>query len=135
MKSKSDKRIPKRQVIATRNYVIEGTEPLQRITVSIARPRQIRAGEDFICPTEMVGWGATRVRQIRGKDAFEALQLAFIIIGVELKYLDEQSNGGLRSTDGTRADIGFPVYPDYSLSHLMREDKSEAVSPAKSNET
>jgi hypothetical protein len=105
--------------MAVRSYVIKGPEPLQLITVRMGWPRKMRGESDFVCPVEMVGWGETRVRPIRGRDAFEAIQLGLILIGTELKYLDEQSGGGVRWADGSRGDIGFPVYPDYSMAPIM----------------
>ena len=118
----SKPRLSKRQIMASREYFIKGTEPLQRITVRIGFPRRLAGKTDYICPVEMIGWGARSYRPVRSADAFGALQLALFLIGTELKYLDEKSDGGLRWADGSRSDIGFPAYPDYSLKPVIDGD-------------
>jgi len=113
--------------MATRAYLIEGTDPVQRITVRLGWPRKVRKQKCFVCPVEMVGWGETTLRPVSGCDVFEALQLALILIGTDLKYLDDHSGGALRWVDKQRDHIGFPVYPEYSLRPIMDSSQRDAV--------
>lgn len=89
--AKPKKRLSKRDTLAERVYFIEGTHPAQRVTVRMGRPKKRRNDGRYECPVEISGWGRTTLRPVNGCDIFEALQLALILIGTELKHITEQT--------------------------------------------
>ena len=123
------RRLSKREILAIRTYRFnyEGSE--YPLTVRIWRPRKVRGEPRYECAVEIAGWGKTRVRAFNGVDAFEALQLALIVIGTDVKHISEQVSGPLTWSEGARQDLAFPVYPDYSLIPIMKPNASDASAP------
>jgi hypothetical protein len=54
---------------------------------------------------------------MNGVDAVEALQLALIVLGIDLKHIDQQLEGALCWQQSDRG-IGLPSYPDFSLAEV-----------------
>ena len=55
---------------------------------------------------------------MNGIDAMEVLQLALIVLGVDLKHINEQLDGALAwQLEG--AGVGLPSYPDFSLAEML----------------
>jgi hypothetical protein len=112
------RRLRKRDVIASREYIIPETGEV--VIVRLGKPRKRPYDTFFECAAELRQRERTWIRYMAGPDAFEALQLALMIIGTDLKHIHEQSGGQLVWLNATRTDVAFPTYPDYSLRDLMR---------------
>jgi hypothetical protein len=113
------------ETIASRRYLITCTTPPEYVTVKIGRPRlRVRDGL-YECAAEISESGRVWVRYLTGSDAFEALQLALIILGTDLKHINEQLGNALRWSDEERADLGLPTYPDFSLRPIMDGPEGE----------
>jgi hypothetical protein len=71
-------------VIAERTLYVRGTP--QRIVVRLGRPAPFPEGPDagYMAPIEIEGIGQPGVRHASGADAFQSIELAFRMIGVEL---------------------------------------------------
>jgi hypothetical protein len=104
--------------IATRRYVIRGSDPSAMVTVRLGVPMR-RADGLYECAVELTDPSGTMLRFPCGVDAMEALQLALILIGTDLKHINEQVDGALFWVEGNREDLGVPTYPDYSLAPIM----------------
>ncbi len=130
--AKAKRRLSKQEIMATRTYIAEGSDPPLRIVVRMGRPRKKREEERYECPVEIIGWGRTRLRPVNGSDVFEAVQLGLILIGTELKRFCERTGHVLKWSGGSRTDIAFPVYPDYSLVPIMDRDARETTRTSES---
>jgi ATP-dependent Clp protease ATP-binding subunit ClpA len=85
-------------VIAER--VLHSAKLNAQIVVRIGIPREM-VNKQFVTPYQVVGLGDANVRLAAGADAVQALQLAFLLIGAELKSCDVRWAGG--------PDSGFPT--------------------------
>jgi hypothetical protein len=65
---------------------------IHRVTVRVGQPR--RAGNDWVCPYEILGMPRARRRWAFGIDAVQALGLAFHVIAVDLQALAKGAGGG-----------------------------------------
>jgi hypothetical protein len=93
-------------VIATRTLVLERDgEPPAQAKVLLGKPQA--HGEEFYCPYQIKGAGDEKVRYAFGVDAFQALQLAISILGVEIEVLNKELGGRLRWECGGKDDFGF----------------------------
>jgi hypothetical protein len=107
------------EVIASRKYLITSTKPPEYVTAKLGRPRlRVRDGL-YECAAEIDEGGRVWVRYLTGSDALEALQLALIILGTDLKHTNEQLGDALCWSSGQRRDLGLPTYPDFSLRPIM----------------
>jgi hypothetical protein len=106
------------EVIAARQYLIRGSEPSAVVTVRLGVPKK-RADGLYECAVELTDPCGTMLRFPCGVDALEVLQLALILIGTDLKHINEQVDGALFWVEGNRQDLGVPTYPDYSLASIM----------------
>jgi hypothetical protein len=95
------------EVIATRSLVLNRPgESASEVTVLLGKP--LSDGEQFYCPYQIKGAGDEKVRCAYGIDAFQALQLAHSILGVQLDVLHKELGGRLRWESGEENDFGFP---------------------------
>jgi hypothetical protein len=95
------------EVIATRTLVLERDgEPPAAATVLLGKPQA--DGGDYYCPYQIKGAGDEKVRSAYGIDAFQALQLALSILGVELEVLNKELGRRLRWECAGKDDFGFP---------------------------
>ena len=78
--------------------------PDQSVVVTLGGPRLTEAG-DYQCPYRIVTADKTVNRFAAGIDAFQSLQLAFVLIGGELAAIEGKRGWSLQFKDG---DIGFP---------------------------
>jgi hypothetical protein len=101
------------EVMATREYFGKGASSNRKIIVRIGFPRQRSDDERFECVAEIDDGEEVSSKAMNGADAFEALQLALALIGVELKYLTDYHGGDFVWLQGQRNDLGFPSYPDW----------------------
>jgi hypothetical protein len=125
---KSNRRIDSSQVMAEREYVcarvrLDGSDPTARITVRIAFPQQ-RSDGRYECLTEIDSGENTEAKPINGVDAFEAIQLALIYIGVNLWSFSGRGEDELTWLEGKRGDLAFPTPPDLSMDPIMNPRKS-----------
>jgi hypothetical protein len=97
------------EIIATRTLTLDRPGgPASAATVSLGKP--LPDGEQFCCPYQIKGAGDEKVRCAYGVDAFQALQLALSILGVQLEELNKELGGRLRWELGERNDFGFPSF-------------------------
>jgi hypothetical protein len=120
-----DPKLDDDEIVASRRYWITGTAPAEWVTVRIGLPRQRVSDGRYECGAEISEGGRIWVRYLNGVDAFEALYLALIIIGTDLKHLDHQLNGKLYWSDGKRTDLAFPTFPEFSLKSVMDSPGAE----------
>ena len=96
-------------VIAVRELFL-ANEPSRKITVLMGKPQPFpdASGEDHYCPIQITGLGSEKVQYAGGVDAFQALELAFRLIGVELDVLNRNHGGQLRWECDDKGGFGFP---------------------------
>ena len=96
-------------VIAVRRLFL-ANEPSRKITVLMGKPQPLpdALGEDHYCPIQITGLGNEKVRYAAGVDAFQAIELAFRMIGVELGVLNRNNGGRLRWEYDEEVGLGFP---------------------------
>jgi hypothetical protein len=111
MSTPQRRRLKSAEVLARREYLL--TNSRRKVLVQLGKPRKIRGQKRFEWPVEIDG----KLYPVNGADAFEALQLAIIMIGTDLKHIDESF--GVIWPGHERGDLGFPAYPDYSLSRII----------------
>lgn len=88
---RSDKPLGDSEVIAVREYRIEGTSPPESVLVRLGAPkRREHPDGGFECGAEIRESGRIWVRRLIGTDEFEALQLALRLIEVDLDHIDGQ---------------------------------------------
>jgi len=80
--------------------VLQSVKLNAQIVVRIGMPREM-VNKQFVTPYQFVGLGDANVRLAAGADAVQALQLAFLMIGAELRNYDTRWAGG--------PDSGFPA--------------------------
>jgi hypothetical protein len=103
------------EVMAFREYVVEGSTPPRKIAVRLGFPRQRSTDGRYECVTEIDDGESVNVKPINGVDSFEALLAAIMVLGAELGSIQENSQGKLTWLNNTKRDLAFPTYPDYSL--------------------
>ena len=113
------KRLDEARTMATREYIIRGEPELRKITVRIGFPTKRENDDRYECIVDISEGGHTNVKPMNGVDAFEALQLALIMIGTIICSIRDNSDGSLTWFDGRRSDIGFPTFPDFSMRPIM----------------
>src|SRR5882672_10246463 len=72
------------KIIATREFSAKRPAGTVRVLVRIGSPRRRQTGE-WACPFEVTGLGRQRLKHALGIDAFQAVQLVFQAIRVELQ--------------------------------------------------
>jgi hypothetical protein len=105
-------------ILAMREYMLRGAYD-RKITARIGIPRKTSDGR-YECVAEVDEGDVVSSKPMNGVDAFEAIQLALMLIGAELNYIKEHSTNSLTWLDGTRTDLGLPTYPDFSLRDVMK---------------
>ncbi len=96
---------PKLDVIASRSLELRNEDGTSTpIVVRIGRP--LLDAADYRCDYEIEGLSKMRTLHIRAIDAVQALWLALVGVGVELRSSDEGKAG--RITFGADADLCFP---------------------------
>jgi hypothetical protein len=85
-------------------------EPDRKIILKMGKPRPFpdATGTDSYCPIQITGIGQEKVMHVVGVDAFQAIELGFKIIGVQLAVMNREHNGQLRWEGGAHGDLGFP---------------------------
>jgi hypothetical protein len=110
-------------VLASREYRLHDSFPERKVIVRIGLPKPRLQDAQYECPVEIDDGVQIKVRPMIGADAFEALQMALVLVGTDLKSMAEQM-GELVWGNGQRRDIGFPVEPDYSLKSVIWPEAS-----------
>jgi len=113
----SDQRLPASDIVAQREYFVKDATPPMVITARIGMPRK-RADGRYECGAELQEPAMTTLRYMNGVDAFEAIQLALVVLGVDLKHINEQLDGALCWQQSNQG-VGLPSYPDFSLSEML----------------
>jgi hypothetical protein len=95
-------------VIATRELMVR-TRPDQKVRVMIGRPQLWEGGPDWLCPILIVGAGDEKIRCSAGVDAFQAIELGFKMISLQLRTIRRDSQLDLcRWKDDDDPYVGFP---------------------------
>lgn len=96
-------------IIAVRELSLtENDKPGAIVKISLGKPRTFPDSEGYYCPFLIVGVGAENIKYAAGVDAIQSLQLAMVMIGATLKFLNEGLDGELRWEGGDEGDFGFP---------------------------
>jgi hypothetical protein len=101
------------EVIAVREYFVEGTSPPDLVVVRLGKPRLRDFDGKYECGTEISEGGRVWVRRMVGDDAFEALQLALRLVGTDLNHINDQLFSQASCplwSNGDRRDLVLPVY-------------------------
>jgi hypothetical protein len=86
------------EVIAMRELTMaDDNTPSAAIAVLLGKPQRLPDSPGYYCPY-----------QIKGVDAFQALQLALRTIAVELEVLNKDRGGSLRWECDDKGGLGFP---------------------------
>jgi hypothetical protein len=120
-----DQKLDDDEVIAARRYRITGTSPPEFVTIRIGLPKPRASDGRYECGAEIREGGRVWVRLLNGIDAFEALQLALMLIGTDLNHINQQLNGLLSWRDGKTSSLAFPTPPEFSLQSVI--DSEEAA--------
>lgn len=103
------------EVIAIRRFRLrdesQTLETGKEVLLQLGKPQRSPdspAVEEWFCPFQIIGIGDERVRYAAGVDAFQAIQLAFKLIGATIGRLGQQSNGRLRWDYDDEGGFGFP---------------------------
>jgi hypothetical protein len=102
--------------MASREYTVEGSQPLRKVTVRIGFPKQRPNDGRYECLAEIDDGESVDVKPMNGIDAFEALFVAIMLMGTELVFTQEYLKRTLIWMGKDRRDLAFPIYPEYSLS-------------------
>jgi hypothetical protein len=81
-------------VIATREYVVEGADPPETVRVRLAMPRPTSDGR-FECGAEVANRGEVWVWPMNGVDALQAMILAISMIETDLQLIARHRSGRL----------------------------------------
>jgi hypothetical protein len=85
-------------------------DPTRAIVVTMGKPQPLpdALGDDHYCPIQINGVGSEKVKYAAGVDAFQSIELAFKMIGVELAVLNREHDDQLRWEGDEHGDLGFP---------------------------
>ena len=98
------------EIIAERKFeLLRDAREHETIVVQLGKPARVPNHTDFYCPYEIERRNSKKVMAICGLDAFQALQLAIVAIGVELDVIRLDSGGQLIWGGGNESDLGFPT--------------------------
>jgi hypothetical protein len=111
-------RLEQTGVLAVREYFFEGAEPVEKVIVRIGFPKE-RSDGRYDCGAEIDQGDLVTTKYMNGVDAFEALQLALILIGTELQCIRDHRDKSFSWHEGKRHDLGFPTYPDLSMTPII----------------
>ena len=96
-------------IIAVREfYLTENDEPNRIVKVSLGKPKAFPDSGGYYCPFQISGAGAENIKYAAGVDAIQALQLAMVMIGATLQFLNRELEGRLRWEGSSEGDFGFP---------------------------
>lgn len=100
------------EVVAVRRLYIAGEEPrTTEIVVMLGKPQQFEDSTDYYCPFQVSVTGNERIAYAGGIDAFQALQEAFRMIGMELyERVNPRVENRLRWEGDEEGDLGFPRF-------------------------
>ncbi len=97
------------EVIAQRKFNFHCQDgSLRDVTALLGVPVRLPDSTDYSCPHQIRGAGSERIRCSRGIDAFQAIQMAFLMLGADLDALNKELAGRLRWEGDEKEDLGFP---------------------------
>jgi hypothetical protein len=108
--------------MAQREYTLDGRHPPLKTVVRIGVPKQRSSDGRYECAAQIDDGETCRTKPMNGVDSLEALQLAMLLIGTELKAIIDSVGGSVSWLDGSRHDLGIRVYPDYSLNSVFGDE-------------
>jgi hypothetical protein len=84
--------------------------PRAEILLVLGRPQSSTdfGATEYRCPFQTGGIGVAEVRHAAGVDEFQAIELAFRLIGAALSRLNRESNDRLRWKFDESGGLGFP---------------------------
>jgi hypothetical protein len=96
------------EVIAQRKFTLLGEGGSREVIALLGTPVRLSDSIDYICPYQITGLGTEKIRHSRGIDAFQAIQMAFLMLGADLYALNKESEGKLRWEGDGSGNLGFP---------------------------
>lgn len=100
------------ELLAERRYRLECQGRTTEILVQVAIPRMRQEDGRWICRAVVVEGESVSSKPMNGADAFEALQLALNVVGVELWSIVDESKGTISWLDGQMTGLGMPSFDD-----------------------
>jgi len=91
-------------LVAERTLEIEGVSET-KVSVKLGAPKLNEKTSDYQCPFHITGAGFEINKYASGLDGMQALQLALVMIGALLDYIQEAAGVRLKWSDGGH---GFP---------------------------
>jgi hypothetical protein len=81
-------------------------DPRQNVIVKLARPKLNGKTKAYECTYQITGAALNLTRRAAGLDAFQAIQVALRMIGIEIEHIEKKS--GLHLTFSDLTSSGFP---------------------------
>lgn len=100
------------EVIAERELFFEN-DPSSKLVVRMGKPQPFPEGGGYYCPYEIHGFGNRRMFYAGGVDAFQAIELCFRIIGVDLASLERDNGQQIRWDAAPKGGWGFPFPKEF----------------------
>jgi uncharacterized protein DUF6968 len=94
-----------REAFIAERILICVENPSLKVLVKLAKPKRNPKGKDFESTYQITGKALNITRSIAGVDAFQALQLALLMIGADIGRIERESGIRLRFSGGE--DAGF----------------------------
>jgi hypothetical protein len=99
------------EVIAERDLSIQG-DLVAKVVVRMGKPQPFPDGTGaYFCPYQITAFGNQRIMYAGGVDAFQAIELCFHMIGIELAALSRDRGRQFRWDADEQGGWGFP-FPD-----------------------
>ena len=100
------------EIIARRELRFTDKEGVKRtLVVLIGKPRASQDSDSHYCPFQISGLGSEEIKYAVGIDSVQALQLVMVMIGANLRFLEQELGGGVNWEGSDKGDLGFPVSP------------------------
>jgi len=82
-----------------------------KVSVLLGKPVRVADSSNCECPYQITGIGSHKVRRACGVDAFQAIELALLMIGADLEALRKSLDGTLHWEGDDTGGLGFPIPP------------------------
>ena len=97
------------EIIASRMlYLIDENGNKRPVSVFVGKPQAGRNGPGYECPFQIIGIGNQNTHVGHGRDSIQALKTALILLGANLRHLNEELGGRLAWEGGAPGELGFP---------------------------
>ena len=97
------------EIIATRElYYLDDTYQNKRVGVIVGKPQPTPDSSEFQCHFQLIGIGNPALHTARGYDSLQALQSALILVGTNVRHLNDKLGRRLIWGGADKGELGFP---------------------------